>query len=70
MSTVKDTASLRSIAGMILNEEQEFELYEFLRDGLIKQAKEYLLSRVESVLARGGITQSVAAKFTEMINAC
>lgn len=59
---------LKRIAGKIMNEEQEFEVYEFLGNGRIDLAKEYLLGRVDSCYCRGSIDFPTAAMYYSMID--
>lgn len=60
--------SLKRIAGEIMNEEQEFEIGEFLRDGRADLAKEYLLDRVDVLYLRGDMDMPKAAHYYNLID--
>ena len=62
------TEKLRQIAGEIMNEEQEFEVGEFLKNGRIDLAKDYLLGRVDSLYCRGSMDLLKASYFYSLID--
>ncbi|MDP2655187.1 MAG: hypothetical protein Q8P17_01345 [bacterium] len=51
-----------------MNEEQRFELDEFLRDNRTDLAKEYLLGRVDSLYCRGSMDLSKASYYYSLID--
>lgn len=63
-----DIATLKRVAGEIMNEEQEFEVYEFLGSGRTDIAKDYLLGRVDSCYCRGSMDLQIAAYYYSLID--
>jgi hypothetical protein len=65
---VNTVENLKRIAGEIMNEEQQFELYEFLQDNRTDLAKEYLLGRVDSLYCRGSMDMETATHYYSTID--
>jgi len=60
--------NLKRVAGEIMNEQQEFEIYKLLGNGKVELAKEYLLGRVDSLYCRGSMDLLKASYFYSLID--
>jgi len=60
--------NLKRVAGEIMNEQQEFEIYKLLGNGKVELAKDYLLGRVDSLYCRYEMDLQKAAYYYSIID--